>query len=156
MSYQMLMTIKHPDFLCKRQIQLNSQVQWQLSNLILEFKCTHKIGMIFDWIRFGWVFWLLKDLWHNVRHLRVIRNKSNLVLFNFSIFALLPFPTILIVELFWENLLVMANPVGSLVISKFKTPTKVRASTGFEKLRMSFKRTSEYTDLNLVFIGTSL
>ena len=60
MNYQMLMPLKHPDFLCKCQIQPKSQVQWQISNLILEFKCTHQIGMIFDEIRSGRVFLNIK------------------------------------------------------------------------------------------------
>ena len=38
MSYQMLIPINHPDFLCKCQIQPNSQDQRQFANLILEFK----------------------------------------------------------------------------------------------------------------------
>ena len=32
----------------------------------LEFKSTHPMGIIFDGIRFGWIFSLLKDLFHNV------------------------------------------------------------------------------------------
>ena len=58
--------ILSPDFLKKCQIEPNSQDQWQIANFILEFKSTHPIGTIFDGIRFGPVFWLLKDFFHNV------------------------------------------------------------------------------------------
>ena len=61
LSYQMLTTAKHPDFLRKCQIQLIFKVQWQISNLILEFKCTHIIGVIFDGIRFGRIFFTIKN-----------------------------------------------------------------------------------------------
>ena len=48
MSYQMLMLIIPPDFPCKCQINFTSQIQWQIANFILEFKCTHPIGINFD------------------------------------------------------------------------------------------------------------
>ena len=55
-----------PDSFKKCQIQPISQVQWQIANFILEFKSTHLIGTSFDWTRFGPVFLLLKDFFHNV------------------------------------------------------------------------------------------
>ena len=60
MTFQMLMPIKHPDFLCKYQIPPNFQDQRQIANLILEFKSTHSIGMVFDGIRFGPIFFTIK------------------------------------------------------------------------------------------------
>ena len=54
------MPIKHPDFLCKCQIQPNSQDQWQIAKSILKFKSTHPIGTIFNGIRFGWIFFTIK------------------------------------------------------------------------------------------------
>ena len=62
----MLSIVLSPDFLKKCQIQPNSWDQWQLTNFILESESTHQIGIVFDGIMFGWVFWLLKDLFHNV------------------------------------------------------------------------------------------
>ena len=50
----------------KCQIEPNSQDQWQIANFILEFKSAHPIGTIFDRIRFGQVFSLLKDFWYDV------------------------------------------------------------------------------------------
>ena len=58
--------ILSPDFFKKCRIQPISQVQWQIANFILEFKSTHPKGTIFDGIRFGPVFWLLKDFFHDV------------------------------------------------------------------------------------------
>ena len=58
--------ILSPDFLKKCHIEPNSQDQWQIANFILEFKCAHSIGTIFDRIRFGQVFSLLKDFWYDV------------------------------------------------------------------------------------------
>ena len=66
MSYQMLIPTKHPYFLCKCQIQPNFQDQWQIVNSFLESKSTHPLGMIFDGIWFGWIFSLLKILWHDL------------------------------------------------------------------------------------------
>ena len=37
-----------------------------ISNLFLEFKSTHPIGMLLDGIRLGWIFLALKILKHNV------------------------------------------------------------------------------------------
>ena len=37
----------------------------------LEFKYTHPMGIIFDGIRFGWIFSLLKDLFYNVIYFKV-------------------------------------------------------------------------------------
>ena len=45
-SLQMWKSIKHPDFFKKYQMQPISQVQWHISNLILEFKMCH-----FRWIQ---------------------------------------------------------------------------------------------------------
>ena len=57
---------KDPDFLKKCQMYPISQDQWQIEIFFLEFKSTHPIGIIFDGIIFGWIFSLLKDLFHNV------------------------------------------------------------------------------------------
>ena len=43
-----------------------SQDQWQIAKFILEFKSALPTGILFDGIRFGWIFLLLKDLFHNV------------------------------------------------------------------------------------------
>lgn len=51
--------VSSPDFLKKCHIQPNSYDLWQVANFIL--------GIIFDGVMFGWIFWLLKDLWCNVR-----------------------------------------------------------------------------------------
>ena len=55
-----------PNFLKKCQVQPISQDQWQIVKYVFEFKSTHPIGIIFDGIRFGWIFSLSKDLFHNV------------------------------------------------------------------------------------------
>ena len=55
-----------PDFLKKCQMQPISQDQWQIAKFILKFKSTQPTGIIFDGIRIGWIFSLLKDLFHNV------------------------------------------------------------------------------------------
>ena len=55
-----------PNFLKKCLIQPISQDQWQIVKFILEFESTHQMGISFDGIRFGWIFSLLKDLFHNV------------------------------------------------------------------------------------------
>ena len=59
-----------PDFLKKCQMQPISKDQWQIAKFILEFKSTHPTGIIFDGIKIGWIFSLLKDLFHNVLRFR--------------------------------------------------------------------------------------
>ena len=50
----------------------------------LEFKSTHQMGIIFDGIRVGWIFSLLKDLFHNVQGIKWIKKgecqKSKMVI----------------------------------------------------------------------------
>ena len=58
--------VMSPDFLKKCQMQPISQDQWQIAKFILEFKSTHPTGIIFDGFRIGWIFSLLKNLFHNV------------------------------------------------------------------------------------------
>ena len=87
----MLTTTKHPDFLRKCQIQLIFKVQWQISNLILEFKCTHIIGIIFNGIRFGRIFFTIKRFFPQCvkyeAHIIEIHHNSHLIVW--SIFNLL-------------------------------------------------------------------
>ena len=61
--------IMSPDFLKKCQMQPISQDQWQIAKFVLEFKSTHPTSIIFDGIRIGWIFSLLKDLFHNVKRI---------------------------------------------------------------------------------------
>ena len=58
--------VMSPDFLKKCQMQPIFQDQWQIAKFILEFKSTHPTGTICDGIKIGWIFSLLKDLFHNV------------------------------------------------------------------------------------------
>ena len=66
--------ISLPDFLKKCQIEPTSQDQRQLANFILKIKSTHPKGTIFDGIRFGPVFWILKDFFHDVKWDEVLRS----------------------------------------------------------------------------------
>ena len=53
MSYQMLKSSKHPDFLWKCQIEPNFQDQWQNAKFILKFKSTGPWYVILYGIRVG-------------------------------------------------------------------------------------------------------
>ena len=70
--------------------------QWQIVNFISESKSTHPLGMIFDGIRFGWIFSLLKILWHNMYSF-----VSNLLQSRFRNYIFWYFPSIFLIKYEW-------------------------------------------------------
>ena len=57
----------HQIFLKSAKFNLSPKSNDKLQIFFLEFKSTHPMGIIFDGIRFGWIFSLLKDLFYNVQ-----------------------------------------------------------------------------------------
>ena len=62
--------ILSPDFFKKCQIQPISQVQWQITNFILEFKSTHPKCVNFDYFRVGSIYLYSNFVWRNVHRIQ--------------------------------------------------------------------------------------